>query len=174
MIVAPASVCCWRMRSATSEAVEIRHVRVEQDQGEGFPSCAAAQQRLERLRGHHSTAVGFICHPVSDSTKMRRLTALSSTISTGSCRRNVSGCSACGSSPTPNEAVKWNVLPPPASLSTHDPSAHQCRTSVAGRSSSPRPVPPNRRVVDPSAWRNASKIGAVLVRRDADPGVGDA
>jgi hypothetical protein len=25
---------------------------------------------------------------------------------------------------------------------------------------SPRPVPPKRRVVEPSAWRNASKIAA--------------
>ena len=38
----------------------------------------------------------------------------------------------------------------------------------------PRPVPPKRRVVEPSAWLKASKIIVLLVGRDADAGVGDA
>ncbi len=39
---------------------------------------------------------------------------------------------------------------------------------------SPSPVPPKRRVVDPSACRKASKIACVLVRGNADAGVADA
>ena len=37
----------------------------------------------------------------------------------------------------------------------------------------PSPVPPYRRVVELSAWANASKICSLLVGRDADPGIGD-
>ena len=39
---------------------------------------------------------------------------------------------------------------------------------------SPRPVPPNRRVVELSAWANAWKMCSQLVGRDADAGVGTA
>ena len=54
-----------------------------------------------------------------------------------------------------------------------DAAAHQLRRA-SPRWSSPRPVPPNRRVVEPSAWLNASKIVRLLVGGDADAGVGDA
>ena len=50
------------------------------------------------------------------------------------------------------------MLPAPGSLSTQiRPPIN--RTSVA-EIVRPRPVPPNRRVVDPSAWRKASKIAS--------------
>ncbi len=58
-------------------------------------------------------------------------------------------------------AVNWNVLPWPGSLST------QIRPPISRTSVEeivrPSPVPPNRRVVDPSAWLNASKIVACLL-----------
>ena len=68
----------------------------------------------------------------------------------------------------PKRAVKWNVLPLPTSLST------QMRPPISstscGEMARPRPVPPNRRVVELSAWLKASKIAAAC-RRDADAGV---
>ena len=59
-------------------------------------------------------------------------------------------------------SVKWNVLPAPDSLSTQIRPPIIC-TSVA-EIVRPRPVPPNRRVVEPSAWLNASKMVACLSR----------
>ena len=57
---------------------------------------------------------------------------------------------------TPSATVKWNVLPSWGALSS------QIRPPISSTSVeeivSPRPVPPNRRVVDPSACRNGSKI----------------
>ena len=53
----------------------------------------------------------------------------------------------------PNQAVKWNVLPTPGSLSA------QMLPSIISTSrlemESPSPVPPYFRVVDVSAWENA-------------------
>ena len=74
-----------------------------------------------------------------------------------------------GSVAIPNGAVKWNVLPSPGSLST------QIRPPIMWTSVAeivrPSPVPPNRRVVDPSAWLNASKIVACLSAGMPMPGV---
>ena len=64
-----------------------------------------------------------------------------------------------------------NVLPRPGSLST------QIRPPISSTSLAeivrPRPVPPNRRVVEPSACSNGSKIVSQLLGGDADPRVGD-
>jgi hypothetical protein len=62
--------------------------------------------------------------------------------------------------------VKRNVLPRQARSTQKRPPIS--RTSVA-EIVRPRPVPPNRRVVDPSARWKASKI-VLLLRRDADAG----
>ena len=68
-------------------------------------------------------------------------------------------------------AVKWNVLPWPGSLSTQIRPPISCtRVDEIVR---PSPVPPKRRVVDPSAWLNASKIVACLLGGNADAGVAD-
>lgn len=54
--------------------------------------------------------------------------------------------------------MTWNVLPRPRTLST------QMRPRMRATSSDemvrPSPVPPKRRVVDASAWANASKMAA--------------
>ena len=71
----------------------------------------------------------------------------------------------------PNRAVKWKVLPLPGSLST------QIRPCIMATRRdeivNPRPVPPNRRVVELSACVKASKITCCLSARNADPGVAD-
>ena len=64
--------------------------------------------------------------------------------------------------------VKWNVLPCPSVLSS------QSRPPISSTSweeiVSPIPVPPKRRVVEPSAWMNGEDR-LLLVGRDADAGV---
>src|SRR5207302_4699254 len=52
-------------------------------------------------------------------------------------------------------SVKWNVLPFPTSLSTQI--RPPCRVMRRLEIASPSPVPPYRRVVELSAWRNSSK-----------------
>ena len=69
----------------------------------------------------------------------------------------------------PNGAVKWNVVPLPGSLSSQI--FPPIRWTSVAEIVKPSPVPPKRRVVEPSAWLNASKIVCVLVGRDADAGV---
>ena len=69
----------------------------------------------------------------------------------------------------PNRAVKWNVLPRPASLSTRI--APPIRSTSREQIASPSPVPPYLRVVEPSACRNASKINLLFLGRNADAGV---
>ena len=65
--------------------------------------------------------------------------------------------------------MKWKVVPRPGSLSS------QIRPPISSTSfrliARPRPVPPNFRVVEPSACVNDSKIEPLLVRGDADPRV---
>ena len=59
-------------------------------------------------------------------------------------------------------SVKWNVAPRPGSLSSHirPPISVTRRDAIE----SPRPVPPNCRVIDPSACVNASKIACCFSR----------
>ena len=59
-------------------------------------------------------------------------------------------------------SVKWNVAPWPGSLSSHirPPISVTRRDAIE----SPRPVPPNCRVIDPSACVNASKIACCFSR----------
>ena len=61
---------------------------------------------------------------------------------------------------TPSRTVKWNVLPSCGALSS------QMRPPISSTSVdeivSPSPVPPKRRVVDPSACLNGSKIAFCL------------
>ena len=56
--------------------------------------------------------------------------------------------------------MKWNVLPSCGALSS------QIRPPISSTSVDeivrPSPVPPNRRVVEPSAWVNGSKIARCL------------
>ena len=59
-----------------------------------------------------------------------------------------------------------NVLPLPASLSTQ--SRPPIRFTIRTEMLRPRPVPPNLRVVEPSACRNGSKMRAWCLGRDAD------
>ena len=64
--------------------------------------------------------------------------------------------------------LKWNLLPCRSRSRARcvRPSAPPAREIVR-----PRPVPPYLRVIDPSAWRNVSKIACLLLRRHADAGV---
>ena len=129
-----------------------------------------------RAAGPPSTATGRAPQLVRTSSRIRRLVALSSTTRTGRpSSRGRSGSTrpaiAAVRGRTPSATVKRKVLPRPASLST------QIRPPIISTSlaeiARPRPVPPNRRVVEPSACSNGSKIARQLLGGDADPGVGD-
>ena len=91
------------------------------------------------------------------SVKMRRLVTLSSTTNTDRPGRNAAASGRTARlGAAPNRAVKWNELPRPGALST------QIRPCIASTRRaemvSPSPVPPYWRVMEPSAWENASKI----------------
>ena len=62
--------------------------------------------------------------------------------------------------------MKWKVLPPPSSLSTH--TRPPINSTSADEMASPSPVPPKRRVVDVSACSKALKMSSCLSLRDAD------
>ena len=134
---------------------------------------AARRRRARRAPpAPPSTAVGFIRQRVSCSLQDAPVDVVVVDDQHAAGRRAAASRSpASAASATSNAAVKWNVLPAPGSLSTQMRPPISC-TSVA-EIASPRPVPPNRRVVEPSAWLNASKIVACLLRRDADAGVAD-
>ena len=68
-------------------------------------------------------------------------------------------------------SVNQNVLPSPGSLST--PMLPPIASTSCREMARPRPVPPNLRVVDESAWEKASKSRSGRRRLDADTGVGD-
>ena len=117
-----------RIRSATIEAVHLRHVAVEQHQRERIvpdrsPRWIASSARLAAARPAWAACPsGAASLPGS-----RRLVALSSTTSTRSPAS--AGLGALPrrprSTPRPTRAVKWNVLPLPDSLSTQMLAAHQ-------------------------------------------------
>ena len=114
-------------RGGQRQPVGIRHSGVEQHQGVR-PSAGDAVPRASRAASASPTAVGCICQPRSHSSRMRRLVALSSTISTrrsssGTGGWTVAGSGGCGC--RPNRAVKGKVLPRPGSLSTVIAPAHQ-------------------------------------------------
>ena len=104
-------------------------------------------------------------HWVSISSRMRRFVALSSTTRTRSPRRRAGRRDAAERDApvaTPKRAVKWKREPRPGSLST------VMRPPISSTSCAeierPRPVPPYSRVVEPSAWANASKISCCFSR----------
>ena len=68
-------------------------------------------------------------------------------------------------------AVKWNVLPLPASLSTQRRPPISCTS--CDEMVRPSPVPPYVRVMEPSACVKASKTLLLTVQRDADARVPD-
>ena len=73
--------------------------------------------------------------------------------------------------PAAAASVNQKVLPWPSSLSApiSPPISSTSRLEIA----SPRPVPPYRRVVEPSAWVNGSNSRGELLGGDPDAGVGD-
>ena len=59
----------------------------------------------------------------------------------------------------------------PAHFALHpNPPSHQL-APTSTETANPKPVPPNRRVVELSTWLNDSKNALVFVGRDADSGV---
>ena len=104
--------------------------------------CSAASASADRAAIALSTAVARNFQPARISVRIRRLVALSSTIST----RRYGRLPACGTSGSvetgarPKWARKWNRLPFPTSLSI------QIRPPISSTSCaemvSPRPVPP--------------------------------
>jgi hypothetical protein len=126
----------------------------------GYGSPAAAARRSSTIAaGPSSIPVGFAPHTRSMPVSTRRLVALSSTTST---RRPcnfgdvAAVVSVASDSARAKFASKWNVLPRPASLSIaiRPPIKATSRDEIVR----PRPVPPKRRVVEPSACENGSKM----------------
>ena len=157
-----------------AEPVDAGHVRVEQHQRRrACPACCAVIS-ASSAAAPPATAVGCICQRVSCSCRMRRLTGLSSTTSTG---RSVSGGSRCSEVGPASATVERDGEMERAAVPRPRSRARAGRPSAARASAEmvrPSPVPPKRRVVEPSAWLKASKMRVVLLRRDADAGVADA
>ena len=142
-----------RMRRGQLQAVHLRHQPIEDGDVEGSlrsiqPSASCADAVA---RGLHAPP-GQKRRPGSV-----RLDSLSSTTSTRRPMRPsivISGRASPVPGATGETSVKWNVLPLPGSPSlsaqTLPPISSASRRLIA----SPRPVPPNRRVTDASAWLN--------------------
>ncbi len=157
MIVAPANSGVRLMRSTSSNPPISGMWTSISTNGNGAPAAAACMRQPSAARPP-STVVGRISQRVSIPLRMRRLVALSSTTSTDTPHSSVSvaGLGAGFSADRRQRTVKWKVLPRSTSLSTHK------RPPIISTSLremvSPRPEPPNRRVVVLSACSNASKI----------------
>ena len=161
MIVAPASRRSSRDAARDLEAVHLRHVRVEQHQRERLALRALrvserAQRRARRCRRPSAASSSGPADRAARGGSPR-------------CRRRPapadrSGRPRAGSGARVADAraatVKWNVLPSSGALSS------QMRPPISSTSvdeiARPRPVPPNRRVVEPSACLNGSKIACCL------------
>ena len=93
--------------------------------------------------------------------KMRRFVALSSTTRTRRPRTFfLASLDDTAVFEMGKSAVKWNTLPSPGVLSTQ---IFPCICSTSFMQiPKPRPVPPYCRVVEPSAWTNASKMSFCL------------
>ena len=125
----------------------------------GNGSLRTAAFKASRAAGPLSTATGLAPQLVRTSSRMRRLVALSSTIKTGSPSRRgtpVRRVREPSWGRVLSQIVNQKVLPMPGSLST------QIRPPISSTSLAeivrPSPVPPNRRVVEPSACSNGWKI----------------
>ena len=133
---------------------------------------AAPCQRASRAASPSPTAAGSICQPRSHSSRMWRLVALSSTISTGRLWSRTGGRAATGSGGCgcrPNRAVKAKVLPRPGSLSTVivPPIRATSRAAMVRPSPVPPYLPRGRGVL----LLEGPEDRLLLVRRDADAGV---
>ena len=174
MIVAPASSGAPRSARRPQKPSRSGHVGIEQHERNGLPSRGAQPpaprappRRCPRRSASCATAATCSC-------RMRRFTALSSTIRTGTCASD-SGCAAGSGdgdeSQVSNDAVKWNVLPAPGSLSTQIRPPIICTSVDGDRQPEPGAAePPRRRAV---GLAERLEDGRVLFRRDADAGVGD-
>ena len=158
MMVAPPSRLSALIFSATAKPSMPGIIASSSTSGKpcGEPASAASAVTPS------DTAEGRIRHRDSISCRIARLVVLSSTTSTGSPSRLTwrdAGASR-GMSWTSRAALKEKVAPWPGVLSTQRRppiSATSCEEMV-----SPRPVPPNRRAVDVSAWLKAWKMSACL------------
>ena len=126
----------------------------------GWPR-AAADRRASRAAGPSADGDRPGTPVRQDLVRIRRLVALSSTIRTGSpSSRNTSDSigprGQASSDWTPSVIVNQKVLPMPGSLST--PIRPPIISTSLAEIARPSPVPPNRRVVEPSACSNGSKI----------------
>ena len=82
-----------------------------------------------------------------------------------------SGAVGVSTAATWKGSVNQKVLPTPSSLST--PSSPPMAVTSCWQIARPRPVPPNRRVVEESAWENGSNSRFRSVFSRPTPGVGD-
>ena len=120
-------------------------------------SVAAASSRRARAETPSSATSGCMPQAVSCSLRMRRFVWLSSTMSARSPASPTverAGAADVSTAATWSGSVNQKVLPRPSSLST--PSSPPMAVTSCWQIARPRPVPPNRRVVDESAWENGS------------------
>ena len=128
----------------------------------GRPAVTARRSSVRAARPV-STHVGTASQSRNVSASTRRLVALSSTTSTGAFR-SVAGGQANERSREPwycsKTMSKKNSLPLPGWLET--PMVPPIIATRRAEIVSPNPVPPNCRVVEPSAWVKGSKIERIL------------
>ena len=160
MIVAPPSSGSRADPPRDLEAVHVRHVGVEQHERERLAAARPPRSAPRSAAAPLSTDGRPHLQRISRSCSMRRLTALSSTISTGRSVEVDGATAPARAAVTPRLHGEVERAALAGSLST------QIRPPISSTSVDeivrPRPVPPNRRVVEPSACSNGSKIGCCL------------
>ena len=172
MTVAPASSGRAGDLSRDLEAVHVRHVRVEQDELER-PLGRRGRDRARRRRpGRSRPSVGVMPQRATCSARMRRLTSLSSTISTSRCGRPGSACGASGASATIERHGEVKRAAGARLALDPDASAHQPHERGRDGQAETGAAEPARRRSVRLAERLEDRRRAS--RRDADPGVGDA
>jgi len=162
MIAGISALSCVRIRSTSMKPSMSGIIASTSTSGYGRPA-AAARRSSASAAVPPSTAVGFAYQRRKISSSTRRFVPLSSTTNTSSPRSNSGEFAGFGREPingAPRRISNENVLPTPGLLSTFSrpPSSSTSRAEIVR----PRPVPPKRRVVEPSACANGSKIARSL------------
>ena len=169
---AAAARCC----SASVKPSIAGHLGVEQHQAERRPRAGrashpapGARRPSGRQTGHERPSCAASRPGCGGWWRCRRRPARAGPRSAARAGGRGSGA-AC--SPTAEAGGEVERAALPGLALDPDAPAHQL-APAACEMARPSPVPPYRRVVEPSAWVNASKIERLLVGGDADAGVAD-
>ena len=173
MIVAPASSGRAASAPATAKPSMSGMLASSRTSANGVAVLATPRQRGERRRAAVDGGRPSSASAVSCSWRMRRLVALSSTISTGRpASMRLDGAAVVRKRRRRRAgAVKWNVLPRAELALDPDAAAHQLDERRRDRQAQAGAAEPARRRAVGLA--EGLEDRGVLVRRDADAGVAD-